>query len=144
MRSRGARTTEIGSLALIMLAAASACFPIRGKPSDAVVTQSYLSFRNETEDEVRVFAYEGDRPWFLGNVQAFRAVRLRLPADLPTHRGELVYLAAVPIGGRGRDGSPATGAMIRSDTELADNVTAFRWTLLGHTLSAAPGTSPRR
>jgi hypothetical protein len=37
---------------------------------------AYLVFRNSTEDEVRVFVYAGERGWFVGNVQAFRLVRL--------------------------------------------------------------------
>jgi len=87
---------------------------------------------------VRVFFYEGDRAWPIGEVQAFRSARLAVPADLTMRRGITVTLAAVPVGGRGLTGDPATGAIVRSDAELIDHVTEFSWTLAGHTLAAEP------
>ena len=103
---------------------------------------AYLAFRNATEDEVRVFVYDADRPRLVGNVQAFHSARLPLPSDLSMKHGRLVYIAAVPVGGRGRDGSPTSGAISRSEAEAIDDVVSVRWTLAGHTLSAEP-TRPR-
>ena len=98
---------------------------------------TYLEFHNETEDAVRVFVYAGQESWFVGDVQPFRRARLLLPTSLTMRHGQVVSVGAVPIGGRGRDGTSATGALVRSDTEIIDDVADFRWTLAGHTLSAA-------
>jgi hypothetical protein len=129
---------------LCTLIASTACVRSAGNTGTQIDKGAYLTFRNQTEDEVRVFIFEGEKPWFVGNVQAFRGVRLRVPTDLAVHSGQLVYMAAVPVGGRGRFGDPATGAVIRSDAEQADHVAQFEWTLVGQTLSAAlPPRRPR-
>jgi len=126
------------ALALCTLIASTACVHSAGNAATRIDEGAYLTFRNQTEDEVRVFIFEGEKPWFVGIVQAFRGVRLRVPTDLVVHSGRLVYMAAVPVGGRGRFGDPATGVVIRSDAEQADHVVQFEWTLVGQTLSAAP------
>ena len=75
---------------------------------------AYLVFRNNTEDEVRVFVYEGERRWLVGVVEAFHGARLLVPSDLVTNPGQIV-VAAVPVGGRGLNGEPASGAIVLSD-----------------------------
>jgi len=105
----------------------------RAHPDD----RPHLNFRNDTEDEVRVYIYEGEKPWLIGSVQAFRRAQLLIPTDLTTRGGELVVVAAVPVGGRGRTGDAASGAIVRADAEPADHITQFNWTLVGHTLSGA-------
>ena len=110
----------------------------RSEPS----ASTYLEFHNETEDVVNVFLYAGHESWFLGDVQPFRRAGLVLPTSLTMRHGEVISVGAVPIGGRGPDGTPATGALVRSDSEIIDDVADFRWTLTGHTLSAAQ--LPRR
>ena len=141
MRRRGfccpTRLREM-ALACCTLIASTACVHSAGNAGTRVDEGAYLTFRNQTEDEVRVFIFEGEKPWFVGNVQAFRGVRLRVPTHLAVHGRQLVYMAAVPVGGRGRFGDPGTGVVIRSDAEQADYVAKFEWTLVGQTLSAAP------
>ena len=105
---------------------------------------AYLTFRNDTEDEVRVFVYAGETRWFVGRVQAFCWARLHVPRDLATNPGQVVAVAAVPVGGRGLTGDPAPGSVVLSDSELAEGITRFDWTLSGHTLSASPRSRPRR
>ena len=105
---------------------------------------AYLVFRNDTEDEVRVFVYAGDRRWLVGHVQAFRQARFHVPTDLAKNSGQVVAVAAVPIGGRGPNGGPTSASVVVSDSEVADGITRFDWTLSGHTLSAAPKGRPRR
>jgi hypothetical protein len=102
-----------------------------------------LDFHNETDDVVRVFIFEGEKAWFIGSVQPFRSARLAVPTGVAVGR-QLVRLGAVPVGGRGRNGDPSTGAMVRSDSELIEHVSEFRWTLAGHTLSAEPIVRTRR
>jgi hypothetical protein len=53
-------------------------------------------------------------------------------------------VAAVPVGGRGGNGDPAAGVVIRSDTEQADTVVQLEWALVGRTLSALPMSRRRR
>src|SRR5262245_38590493 len=108
-------------------------------PDDGV----YLVFLNNTEDEVRVFVDAGDRRWFVGHVQAFRRARLHVPTDLATNPTQAVVVVAVPVGGRGPTGEPAAGSVVLSDSEIAEGITRFDWTLSGHTLSATPKL-PRR
>ena len=93
---------------------------------------------------MRVFVYAGDRRWLVGHVQAFRQARFHVPTDLATNSGQTVAVAAVPVGGRGPNGEPTSGSVVVSDSELADGITRFDWTLSGRTLSAAPKVRPRR
>jgi len=105
-------------------------------------TLTDFEFLNDTEDTVRVFVYAGDESWFVGDVHPFRCARLVLPSSLTMRHGQSIVVGAVPVGGRGRDGKPATGGIVRSDAEVIDDVAGFRWTLAGHTLSSAQ--LPRR
>ena len=83
-----------------------------------------------------------DRGWLIGNVQGFRSARLVMPTELAMRRGQIVSVAAVPLGGRGPDGSYTTGTIVRAGGELVEHVTEFQWALTGHTLTAEP--RPRR
>lgn len=132
------------AVAVSALAVAADCAGRSAARTTPPYDGAYLVFRNNTEDEVRVFVCAGDRRWFAGNVQAFRRARLHVATDLETNPGQVVGLAAVPVGGRGRDGDPASGSVVLSDSELADRITQFDWTLSGHSLSATPTSRPRR
>ena len=139
-RRLGARVA-VTAVALVVVADCAGRSPARSTPPD---DGAYLTFRNDTEDEVRVFVYAGETRWFVGNVQAFRWARLHVPRDLATSPEQVVAVAAVPIGGRGLNGDPAPGSMVLSDSELAEGITRFDWTLSGHTLSASPRSRRRR
>jgi hypothetical protein len=128
--------SQLARLVVVVLASVSCAgraVSTAGEPS----APTYLEFHNETEDAVRVFVYAGHESWFVGDVQPFRRAQLVLPTSLTMRHGQVISVGAVPIGGRGRDGTSATGALVRSDTEIIDDVADFRWTLTGHTLSAA-------
>ena len=131
--SISSRLTRLVVVALASASCAGRAVSTAGEPS----ASTYLEFHNETEGAVRVFVYAGQESWFVGDVQPFRRARLLLPTSLTMRHGQVVSVGAVPIGGRGRDGTSATGALVRSDTEFIDDVAHFRWTLTGHTLSAA-------
>jgi hypothetical protein len=137
MATRLSIPSQLARLVVVALASVS-CFGRAASTASGPSASTYLEFHNETEDAVRVFVYAGHESWLLGDVQPFRRAWLVLPTSLTMRHGEVMSVGAVPIGGRGRDGTSATGALVRSDTEIIDDVAHFRWTLTGHTLSAAP------
>jgi hypothetical protein len=137
MATRGARVARVAVLSILTYACGG-CAARTMANVDRDSTARYLTFRNMTEDEVRVYVYEGDRGWLIGNVQGFRSARLLIPTDLVMRRGEVVSVAAVPLGGRGPDGNYTTGTIVRSDGELIEHVAEFQWALTGHTLTAEP------
>ena len=126
-----------------MLVLTVGCLTRTAGRSTPLDDSAYLVFQNDTEDEVRVFVVAGEKRWLVGHVQAFRMARLHVPTDLATNPIQVVAVAAVPVGGRGLTGEPAPGSMVLSDSELADGITRFDWTLSGHTLSAAPRSHRR-
>jgi hypothetical protein len=141
MPTRVSIPSRLARLVMAVLASVSCAGRAMSTASDPSPSTD-LEFHNETEDAVRVFVYAGNESWFVGDVQPFRWARLVLPTSLTTRHGQVISIGAVPTGGRGRDGTSTTGALVRSDTEVIDDVAHFRWTLTGHTLSAAQ--LPRR
>ena len=145
-RDRPAHRRERALCAVLVSASivlASACASRTGPAGPRAAGAQYVTFRNATEDQVRVFVYEAERGWPIGEVQAFHSARLAVPTDLRMRHGVAVTVAAVPVGGRGLTGDPSTGTIFRSETELIEHVTEFRWTLAGHTLAAEPFGRPR-
>lgn len=131
-------SARVAAVVTMLLLLTVGCLTRTGGRSTLLDESAYLVFQNDTEDEVRVFVFAGEKRWFVGHVQAFRKARFHVPTDLATNPSQVVAVAAVPVGGRGLSGEPTSGSMVLSDSELADGITRFDWTLSGHTLSAAP------
>ena len=141
MPTRFSVSSRLARLVVVVLASVS-CAGRGASTASEPSASTCLEFHNETEDAVRVFVYAEHESWFVGEVQPFRRARLVLPTSLTMRRGQIIFVGAVPVGGRGQDGTSSTGAIVRSDPEIIDDVADFRWTLTGHTLFAAQ--LPRR